>query len=340
MGFKFPHKTRTLNLKPINSGNPMKNILNMAGEFASHGIWSVSTGDILVPIVGYLNSDNSKKMERLAMGSVEAMVLGDQKISNLDADKVGAVFIKDAMVTLETGKTDALIIDIRFADDSNKKMAFILPYRNANHADGFAVHRLKLSQMDGISQEEIETLTEAFFDGLESHPQGGKIWNEKYVDQAGESTGNYGDERTEFSEEEFESLKQSPFLIFFLVAAADGTIDKKEMQEFISILAQPEKFNSPLLYRIITNVINDIPVILTRIAQQEIDYVAELQKVKTIVDNKLSPEDANDFKMALLQVGKGIAEASGGLFGFGSKIGKEEKTALAGIALCLEIIVA
>jgi hypothetical protein len=315
----------------------MENILKMAGEYASHAVWSVSTGEILIPIVGFLSLGNSHKMERLAMGSVEAMAVGDRKISELDSDKLGAVFIKDAMVTLDSGKTDALVIDIRFAEDTNKKMEYILPYRNANHSDGFAVHRLKLSKLEGISQDDIKKLTEAFFDGLESHPQGGKIWNEKYVDQAGVSTGHYGDECTEFSQQEFESLKQSPFLIFFLVAAADGKVDKKELIEFVKLLAEPEKFNNPLLNRIITNVINDIPSAIASMAQQQIDYIDELGKLKTIIDNKLSSEEANAFKVALLLVGKGIAEASGGFLGFGSKISKEEKIALAAIALCLEI---
>ncbi len=46
---------------------------------------------------------------------------------------------------------------------------------------------------------------------------------------------------------------------------------------------------------------------------------------------------ASDFKTALFILGKKIAEASGGLLGFGSKISQEEKTALAAIALCLGI---
>ncbi len=306
--------------------------MKMAGEFSSHAIWNVSSGETLIPILGYLKSDNSHFMQRLAMGSVQAIALGEQNISQLDADTVGAAFIKDGLITLETGKTDALIVDIRFSEDIGKKLQFILPYRNANHPEGFAVHRLKITELSGIPEITVESLTNAFFDGLEGHKEGGEIWRNKYIDQAGVSG-----EHTEFSTDEFESLKLSPFLIFFLVAAADGKVDRKELLEFIKILADPEAISNPLLNRIITNVINDTQSMVSSIAQQEIDYIGELGKLKNIAESNLPPDEANAFKIALFTLGRQIAEASGGFFGFGSKIGKEEKAALAAIALCLEI---
>ena len=315
----------------------MEKTLKMAGKFASHAIWSVSSGETLIPIVGYLKSDDSHFMERLAMGSVQALSLGEQKISQLDSEVLGAAFVKDGLVTLETGKTDALIIDVRFSDDIEKKIQFIIPYRNANHPDGFAVHRLKVAQLDGISENVVESLSNAFFDGLESHEEGGRIWNEKYVDQAGISVGYGGEDNTEFSIDDFEILKQSVFLIFFLVAAADGKVDKKELIAFVTLLSDPDKVTNTLLNKIVTNVINDVPAIVADMARKQLDYIGELGKLKGIIDDNLSPDDANAFKMSLFLVGKEIAEASGGFFGFGSKISKEEKGALAAIALCLGV---
>ena len=315
----------------------MESIMKMAGEFTSHAIWSVSSGEVLIPILGYLKSDNTQSMQRLAMGSVEAISYGEQSISNLDKDTLGAAFIKDGIVTLDTGKTDALIVDITFAEDSNKKVQFILPYRNANHTDGFAVHRLQLSALDGIAKETSESLIDAFFDGIEAHTQGGKIWNENYVDKPGVSTGHYGEECTEFSQSDFDALKQSPFLIFFLVAAADGNVDKKEVAALQKLLSDSDNFKNRLLNRIITNVITDIPNIILSMMQKEMNYIEELDKLKNIIDTNLSPTEANEFKIALFMVGKQIAEASGGFLGFGSKISKEEKGALAAIAVCLGI---
>ena len=315
----------------------MKNVLTMAGNFAAHAIWSVSDGETLIPIVGLLDSEDKQSMKRMVMGSAEALSAGEHQLNNLTSEYKGATFIKDGLVTLETGKTDSLIIDIKFSDDSSKKIQFLIPYRNANHEKGFAVHRLKLSEATGFSQDEYDLISDSFFDGLESHPEGGKIWNEKYEDQAGVSTGHYGEENTEFSSDDFEKLKQAPFLIFFLVAAADGSIDKKEVKEFMEVLSNPEFLNNPLLNRIITNVINDIPSIISDMATKQLDYISELAQLKSITDNSLPDDEANQFKVSLFLVGKKIAEASGGFFGFGSKISKEEKGALTAIALCLGI---
>ncbi|AJQ95462.1 hypothetical protein [Gynuella sunshinyii] len=315
----------------------MEKTLKMAGKFASHAIWSVSSGETLIPIVGYLKSDGSNFMERLVMDSIQAISLGEKKISELGTEILGAAFIKDGLITLETGKTDALIIDVRFSENNEQKLQFIIPYRNANHSEGFAVHRLKITKLEGFSEDVVGSISNAFFDGLESHKEGGKIWNEKYVDQAGVSVGYGSDENTNFSSDDFETLKQSVFLIFFLVAAADGKVDKKELIAFIKLLSDPEKITNTLLNRIVTNVINDVPTIISEMAKKKLDYIEELGKLKKIIDNNLSAEEANSFKISLFLVGREIAEASGGFFGFGSKISKEEKGALAAIALCLGV---
>lgn len=317
----------------------MKNVLTMAGNYTSHAIWSVSSGETLIPIVGLLNAGGEQTMKRLAMGSVEAISVGERTINDLADDHKGGAFIKDGLVTLDTGKTDALIIDVKFSDDTSKKVQFLVPYRNANHENGFAVHRLKITELEGFSPEDQKWVSDAFFDGLESHPEGGKIWAEQYEDEAGAGTGkdSYGDENTEFSIEDFDKLKKAPFLIFFLVAASDGKIDKKEVTEFMKVLSNPEFLNNPLLNRIITNVINEIPAIIAEMATQKLDYIAELGSLKSIADKNLSEEEANKFKISLFLIGKKIAEASGGFLGFGSKISKEEKAALAAIGLCLGI---
>lgn len=316
----------------------MEKTIRMAGEYTSHAIWGVSSGETLIPIIGYLKSDESHSMERLVMGSTQAVSLGDRKISQLDPEHTGAAFIKDGLITLETGKTDALIVDVRFSENLNKKVQFVVPYRNAMHPDGFAVHRLKMTQLSGIPSEAVDSLSNAFFDGIESHKQGGKIWNENYVDQAGVSAAYYEcDENIEFSEDDFELLKQSVFLVFFLVAAADGKVDKKELIAFVTLLSNPEKINNSLLNRIVTNVISDAPAIVTEIARQDINYIEELRRLKTVINKNLSAGDANAFKLSLILLGKEIAEASGGFLGFGSKISKDEKAALGAIALCLGV---
>ncbi|MES2818264.1 MAG: hypothetical protein V4812_04675 [Pseudomonadota bacterium] len=311
--------------------------MKMAGYYAAHALCGVASGEILVPIVGKLKTDQSRRMLRLAMGSVEAMAQGHHSLNTLEDDELGAVFIRDALVTLESGKTDCLLVDIRFAEDPAKVIQYLVPYRNARHQQGFAVHRLKINSFDGIDTQRIGDITEAFFDGREAHEYGALLWNTHYTEQAGVSADHQGEENTAFSGIEFEALKRAPFLVFFMVAAADGKIDKKELLAFIKLLTEAETYSNPLLTRIVTNIIDDIPAMATGLGQQCLDYQAELNRIRTIVENRMPAEQAEAFKQALFRVGRDIAQASGGFLGFGSRISRDEKRALSYIAACLGI---
>lgn len=307
-------------------------VAEMAGYFLGHALWSVSDGEVLVPILGYLKADDSRSMQRLAMGSIQAVATGERRINALQPDERGAVFIKDALVTLPTGKTDCLSLDIRFADGGQRQLQYLLPYRNAAHASGFAVHRLKVSQWHGLSMEEVDAFTQALFDGLNSHEQGGALWRDVYVDQAGESAQHQGEENSRFDPDEFQLLRRVPFLVFFLVAASDGKVDRKEIAAFGNQLVEADKYADPLLTRIVTNVVNDVAPMVAQVLEQPPEFATELRQARALVDARISPEAGRRFGEAVLAMARDVASASGGFFGFGSRISRTEQLALAVIA--------
>ncbi len=310
----------------------MQDVMKMAGHYTGHAFWSISTGETLIPIVGYLDNAGEQRMERYAMESVKAIALGEQKISELSDDTKGAVFIRDGYITLETGKTDAIIIDVSLKGDQQGRIQYMFPYRHAEHEKGFALHRLKVTQLNGVSTDDLEALSNFFWDGIESHQQGREILENQYQDQpdsvdALASSGIEGDD--------FNTLKNAPFLIFFLVSAADGKIDKKEVLEFIKVLSSPEIQSHDLMVRVITNIITTVPERLTEMATADINYAVELIKIRLILETNLPSEEALEIKKSLLDLGNRIASASGSFFGFGSKIDKKEKAALDAIASIL-----
>lgn len=313
----------------------MIDVMKMAGNHTSLALSIVFKGERLIPTMGFLKQDGGISRQVLMMDSADALSTGNHQLENLEEEHKGGVLIADAMVTLETGKTDALIIDVRFATDPFQKAQLCIPYRNAAHPKGFAVHRLKIMDLNGISNESMEPLANAFFEGLQENKEGSKIWDEHYVDQAGESSVYAEDEGLNFSGEDFEVLKQAPFLIFYLVATADGKIDKKELAKFFSVISDLSNYKSPLTHKVITNIINDISKMVIEISHKEMSYPAELAKLRVIIDDNLPAEEANKFKMDLVAMGKKIAEASGGFLGLGNKISKEEKTVLNAIAVFL-----
>jgi hypothetical protein len=137
-------------------------------------------------------------------------------------------------------------------------------------------------------------------------------------------------------EEDIRRIGLAPLVVFYIIAAADGDIDAKEIKCFSKLLQKEE-------YRVLTaamaNTGMSFPEMLSHTQQNLKDPHAELVGINTILGKLVSEESAFQFKAALLKLGKGIAEASGGLFGlFGNKISKNEAMALALIADALGLL--
>lgn len=60
-----------------------------------------------------------------------------------------------------------------------------------------------------------------------------------------------------------------------------------------------------------------------------------LREIPRILERKTTMENAEAFKRDLLTIGIRVADASGGCFGIGSRICREEKEAIAAIAIAL-----
>lgn len=124
-----------------------------------------------------------------------------------------------------------------------------------------------------------------------------------------------------------------------MVAGADGSVDKKEIQAFQKQLASGLETDSALLMRITVQTILQYDDLMKDIATSRVDPQATLERIIQILDTRLPQEEAMAFKVSLIQMGKTIAEASGGFLGlFGSKISKKEKRVLAEFAMMLGLI--
>lgn len=311
----------------------MKDLLVMAGNTAAHALWSVSDGEQLSPILSEMTSNGEVLSTRLMTTSDQAEAAVNKKFESMEGNHKGMAFIQDTVITLKEGKTDGLIMNVKSSDSPENLIQLTIPYRHAKHKKGFAIHRLKISALNGFSEEDLTWITDEFFDGVESHQEGIKLWNDKYEDKF------MGDQVMEdeigLLSSEMKALKRSPFLIFFLVAASNGKVNKKEVQEFINILSSPAVLKNNLMSHLISNIDNEAPAIISDMTINKTNYIKELRLLKNVIDSKIDNIYANDFKIALLTLGRMIAENSGRVFGFEGMINKEEKTALASIAACL-----
>jgi len=138
-----------------------------------------------------------------------------------------------------------------------------------------------------------------------------------------------------FTEEEWKKLTYAPFLTFLLVSGADGSIDKKELKAFAKALARQE---NPLMLELLQSCSQPPQTILAELAQMGEEAANLLNEVGEMLDSKLPENYALAYKYELLQIGKSIAEASGGFLGMGKKISEEENVTLAVIAKLLGLV--
>ena len=132
------------------------------------------------------------------------------------------------------------------------------------------------------------------------------------------------------SQEQWSLLTMSPMTVFLLVAAADGEIDDKELETFQKAVLEKVVFgDNKLLSLIGAECIADMAALYSAAAEMELtNHINLLLTLRDIVDEHLPEADAQALLTALYNLGHSVASASGGFFGFGSKIGKEEKKML------------
>jgi hypothetical protein len=146
----------------------------LAGFFAAHGIWSVSEGETLIPLLGYTHADGEYGMDRLMFDDVaEGARAGQDALADGDPSWTGAVLVADGYVHLDQGKTDALIVEAVEYGPYRQTMQLAVPYRPAQDPRGFAVHRPKFMNVES----DLDALAEAFFVGAASHTEASAVWD-------------------------------------------------------------------------------------------------------------------------------------------------------------------
>ncbi|MEK1939461.1 MAG: hypothetical protein AAAB16_03705 [Pseudomonas sp.] len=318
----------------------MQETYKMAGRLAAHAVSSVSTGELLVPIYGYLTTDGQTRMVRVvADNAQEAMEEGQSMYAGNRWNAAGGFWAVDGFVTLpDVGKVDALLLNICTYEEPKHELRMALPYRHAQSSDGFAVFRPKLLGLENLETGDVQPLMDAFFAGRDEHTEGAAIWNAHFKKELTRMSGFSG-----FSSEEWAQLRDAPLAVFFMVAGADGKVDEKEIKAFGDLFKESGKYPSVLMQRIMSELTPHAPQgqallmdFLERYTSGNFYAPLYFLGVNQLLAKNTEGSLAADLKADLLAFGKAVASSSGGGFlGFGSKISKEEKAALSVIEALL-----
>ncbi len=125
-------------------------------------------------------------------------------------------------------------------------------------------------------------------------------------------------------------IARAPVLVFLLVSAADGTIDKREIKGFESLLrSEPYSDLLAVMSRARLSIIDT----LRQLTETQVDYLQELERIDRVLDSRLPSSLSLKLKLQLYDLGHHVALSSGRFLGLvGDPVSKQEYTALKVIA--------
>jgi hypothetical protein len=82
----------------------------------------------------------------------------------------------DGRITIDCGKLDAIILEMRSYAFPWAKATIAVPYTPHN-SGRFRVHRPKLVEWHECENFDLDATFEAFFRGISAHEQGAKVWD-------------------------------------------------------------------------------------------------------------------------------------------------------------------
>ena len=154
----------------------MEQVVELAGFFAAHAVWCIADGETLVPILAFQREDGEQEFRRLEGEELQVVVAQGKEWLTTNPEGVArAVLVYDALIPLPSGKTDCLMLEVRSYGPNPQSLSIALPYRHAQKAAGFAVHRPKFTNHG--DKAEVSLLGEAFFRGVAQHAKGSAIWS-------------------------------------------------------------------------------------------------------------------------------------------------------------------
>jgi hypothetical protein len=158
-------------------------VVELAGYFGAHAIWCVSDAESLVPMLAAQGGNGAVRMVRFEADELtEAVATARAAFEANQAGDECAALLYDGFVTLATGKTDAIVVElVHYRDQHRATLA--LPYRHASDPSGFAVFRPKFLDVPEALRGSVAVLGEALFRGVDRHAKGAAVWS-RYLDDS------------------------------------------------------------------------------------------------------------------------------------------------------------
>jgi hypothetical protein len=160
--------------------DPLAETARLAGFFSAHAIWSLASGEPLVPLYGFRSGGPLREFTRLDHDTLEAGVAaGRELLDRNEARALHAVLVYDGRVTLGEMPSDAVVIEGRAHGNAGERLEMIVPYRPAAGTTPFRVQRPRFVDLARPDERSLR-LSEAFFRGVNEHREAAPIWRDHY----------------------------------------------------------------------------------------------------------------------------------------------------------------
>lgn len=132
----------------------------------------------------------------------------------------------------------------------------------------------------------------------------------------------------DLSSEEWRFVRNAPLVGFLIVAGADGTVSSRERRALVAAL-EAGKDSASGLFQAVCRELYRKRARLTEIFVTDNLEQDQLLETYKLVSGKLGSQEADQFRACLLQLGREVAKASGGLMTSWGWLRGSEKRALA-----------
>jgi hypothetical protein len=144
--------------------------------------------------------------------------------------------------------------------------------------------------------------------------------------------------KSKFRDEEWNSILYSPIVTFALVAGADSAIDENEVESFQKQLIKGMSGDNPMMQEVMLDVVPILESLTHDVVKGRVDLESTITDVTKFTEQNLSREEATQFKLSLMGIGKAVAESSGGFQGIsGKNISEAEQMMLASLLVLLKL---
>ncbi len=143
--------------------------------------------------------------------------------------------------------------------------------------------------------------------------------------------------REAYTADEWQTLQFSPIWVFNAVASSNKKVTDKEVKALLKEIADAPLYKQPLVREVLMSIALDFARIMDEYKYDSRDVASGLKETSLVLSQKATPNEAVDFKKALMLIGGNIARASGGGLFRKDAMSKAEKTALVMVALWLSV---